>query len=82
MTITDSTLPSPASDFALTLYASDADANRITELGRSDNADIPDDDESVTVQVTTTLEAPTQYILVEVAYFTSAGAGYGATLDF
>lgn len=82
VTITDYTLPSPASDFALTLYSSDADANRIAELGTSDNSDIPDDDESVTVQVTTTLEAPTQYILVEVAYFTSAGASYGATLKF
>ena len=85
MTVTlDNFFPaSPASDFALTVYATDATGSaRGAELGTSDNTEVPDPDESITVTVATTREAPTQYFLVEVAYFIGVNSTYTGTVRF
>ena len=83
ITLDNYTLPSPASDFALTVFETDAEGStKGPEVGRSDNTDVPDDNEEVGFQVTTTLEESTKYYLVEVVYFTSAMSGYTGTVAF
>ena len=82
-TLDNYSLPSPASDFALTIYDTDKDgAVRGEELGTSDNSDVPDPDEQVTISVQTTRLVSTKYYLVEVAYFTSLNASYKGTVKF
>lgn len=74
---------SPVSDFALTVYTTDSTGStRGQELATSDNTDVPDPDETVTVTVQTTTAEPTQYFLVEVAYFIGANSGYRGTVQF
>ena len=85
MTVTlDSFFPeSPVSDFALTVYDTDSTGSvRGNELGTSDNTELPDPDESVSVQVNTTTTEPTKYFLVEVAYFIGANSSYRGTIRF
>ena len=83
VTLDQYSLQSPLSDFDVTVYATDAAGSvRGTEVGTSANTDVVDPDEVVTWSVTTTTGAPTQYFLVEVAYFTSLNATYRGTLKF
>lgn len=74
---------SPATDVALTVYETDeTGSTRGSELATSDNTDVPDPDEQVSVSVTTTLDEPTQYYLVEVAYFIGVNSSYTGTVRF
>lgn len=83
VTINNYTLPSPLTDFALTAYETDATGSvRGAEIATSDNTDVPDDDESVPVQVTTTVTEPTKYFLIEVAYFANVASSYTGTVKF
>jgi hypothetical protein len=76
VTIDSFAIPSPFSDFALTLYDTNATGTlKGAELGTSDNTDVPDPDEQVVLSVETTRTEPTKYFLVEVAHF------YAVTLD-
>jgi hypothetical protein len=83
VTLDEYTLPSPLSDFAVSLYETDATGSvRGNEVGTSDNTEVPDPDEQVMVSVTTTTANPTAYYLVEVAYFLTVYSGYRGTVKF
>ena len=75
-------LDSPFTDFAMTVYTSDANGTRGDELGFSDNSDLPDPDEQVVISVQTTKTTPTVHVLVEVAYFYVFQCQYTGTVQF
>lgn len=83
VTLDNFVAPSPASDFALTVYETDAAGEtRGAEVSTSDNTEVPDPDEQVRVTVITTRDAPTRYFLIEVAYFSSVQGSYTGTINF
>lgn len=62
-------LTTPAADYDMFVYASDADGTIGGELGRSTAFPIGDTGESVFTSITTRESAPTQHVLVRIVFF-------------
>lgn len=76
VTLSDFTpVPGPGTDLDLYVYDSDEYGTRGSLLDRSENG-IDEHDERVEFDVVTTAQRPSQYVLVEVAYFQNPGSGY------
>ena len=79
-TFTISDYAGPAADVDMELYASDETGARGDSLGGS--TEFTTETEQASVAVTTTLEEPTKYVLVQVIYFVQPGTGYTGDVKF
>lgn len=72
--------PFVACDFDLRAFSSDAAGTPIEQIGQS--GENPGEPETISLSIRTTIDQPTQYVLVHVVYFAVPNSSYKGTVTF
>ena len=81
LTVTEYTVPDPLTDYDVIVRTSDAEGTRGAEVAQAASGRTTGQ-ESTSWQVRTTPAQPSQYYLLDVVYFLSAGSSYKGTVSF